>query len=74
MIKDNTIEISQPLPAEEELLWVKELAFGVSNEEAADKFGYNKNTFAYNVAQLRRKYGCKNTMQLVVFFKDKGLI
>lgn len=74
MKKDVTIEISQPLPSDSELAWVKELAAGTSNEDSAEKFGLNKNTFAFRIAELRRKYGCKNTTQLVVLFKDKGLI
>jgi DNA-binding CsgD family transcriptional regulator len=74
MKKDNTIEVRQPMPKDTELIWVKELAGGASNEEAAESFGINKNTFAFYIAELRRKYGCRNTTQLVVLFKDKGLI
>lgn len=72
--KTGTIEVRQAAPNIEEVLWVRELSKGSSNEEAARIFGLNPNTFAFRVANLRKKYNCKNTVQLAMLFKEKGLI
>ena len=61
-------------PTKEEISWVRELAAGKTNNECAAEFGINNSTFAFYVAGLRKKYNCKNTVELVVLFKDNKLI
>lgn len=74
MKRKETIEVAQPVPDNNEINWVKELSKGLSNKEASEVFGVNENTFAFRIAELRRRYNCPNTVALVVYFKDNGLI
>ena len=70
MKRKETIEVAQPVPDSNEVNWVKELSKGLSNKEAAEVFGVNENTFAFRIAELRRRYNCPNTVALVVYFKE----
>lgn len=72
--KENTLNVEQPIPSDEEKSWVKSLSTGRSNEAAAEEFGLNKNNFAYKISKLRERYNCKNTAELISYFFRNGLI
>lgn len=53
---------------------VKMLADGESGVKIAKTFSVNKNTLATQMAELRKKMGCKNSTHLVAYFFKNGLI
>jgi len=65
--------VSQEI-SEKELKWVKMLSNGIPANDIAKKEGINKNTFAFNLKELRLRFNCNNSLHLTAFFIRNGLI
>jgi DNA-binding NarL/FixJ family response regulator len=50
------------------------LAEGMKGNQIAKKIKVNENTLAFNLSVLRKKFGCKNSLSLVVYFFRNKLI
>lgn len=59
------VEVS---PTKEDKELVQKLAEGMTGQELADAMDLNVNNLAFMLSNLRVKFGCKNTLSLVVLF------
>lgn len=72
-MKEKTI-VRYPTPTNDEKEMVRLLADGMKGNKMANALKINENTLAFNLAVLRGKYDCKNSIQLVAFFLRNKLI
>lgn len=59
---------------DEEKKWVKMLSEGKLVTEVAKELKVNTDTFSYHLANLRKKFGCKNSKELIALFLRNKLI
>jgi len=59
-------------PTKQEKEVVEMLANGLKGNNIAEKLRTNESSVAANLAEIRRKYNCKNSTELVaLFFRNK---
>jgi len=61
-------------PTEQEKKVVEMLANGLKGNHIAEKLRTSESGVAANLAEIRRKYNCKNSTELVALFFRKKLI